>query len=151
MIEIKLVINFHASKVISVNSMYEYVRYRVILSKEYRALSQRLKSKLPDLSDVMVIINELKSNESFKSYLEIHWITKVFYKNGKVRKKDVSNIIKPIEDILESWVGFDDKMNVGVQAVKFNHDLDYDILKIRLRVIPTDKIDYIYREYEVNV
>lgn len=44
----------------------------------------------------------------------------LFYKNGKLKKQDVSNFIKPVEDAISKFFNFDDSQNFEVHVRKIS-------------------------------
>lgn len=47
-----------------------------------------------------------------------------YYKNGKIRKQDTSNFIKPLEDIISQVIRVDDSKFVKVSSEKYFNDTE---------------------------
>jgi hypothetical protein len=67
-------------------------------------------------------LSKLQNDDSsmYRLKIEVSYPKEVFYfNNGKYRKMDASNIIKPLEDSISEAISVDDKHNHNVEVSKY--------------------------------
>lgn len=104
---------------LSLNSIYPTSRSgHRFLSDEGRVFKDTIMTALANY----VIENKFEDYQGFKFHcsLEICFgFSELYFKNGGIKRNDVSNYIKPIEDAIAEFFGYDDAYNFEVIARKY--------------------------------
>lgn len=131
-------INFHLEKYYTGNMMYDFVspkntaKVHVMLNENVRSMKKDIVEQISQLPKVIANKDELKEVKAYFVHVILYneWATK-----GKSLKKiDLTNIYKPVEDAIMEALGIDDSLciderltkaqcdenNKGLVEVKFN-------------------------------
>lgn len=108
---------------LSLNMMYPTAKHgRRVLSTEGRNFKKLIKD--------MLFVQDLDRGKPEYNYYQISIIIlypelsesrklpAMFFKNGRIRPNDCSNMIKPIEDALFEYLGPDDSNDISVHCTK---------------------------------
>lgn len=118
---------------ISMNAMYQihYGKRQVYMKPEVRTYKTTMKMYVPRF--------DVPEDGRVGIRFSVHddW----YFKNGKMRKKDVHNLCKVLTDLVTEKMGFDDSLVWEFQAVKVQDKKDrhVDVRVWRLVEAKTDK------------
>jgi hypothetical protein len=115
---ISLDIIFEDSKVPSVNSMNWCKGGRRVSAPYYRSLQNKFKEVMSTNEVLPIVLDIFDNYEIIECTLDLIWYTTTHNRDGSVKKKDATSVLKPLEDMLASVIRIDDSYNFSVRSSK---------------------------------
>ncbi len=110
----------------TINHLYYHIQNMKVLTKE----AKELKEKIKVLLEALKIDSRPYLDQNLALIVEVHenWYTK----QGKVKRKDISNREKFLIDSIFQTLELDDKFIFNHQMIKIQDEEEYSIIKIKL-------------------
>ena len=121
--ELSFEVKFYLKKYYTGNMMYDFVSPRntnvvhVMLNDDVRAMKESITGQIRNLPHVIENKDEIKKVKAYSVYVILYnsWATNKF---KSLRKIDISNIWKPVEDAVMEALEVDDSKCVDLRVVK---------------------------------